>query len=161
RAEDVPLGLVAGEVADHLDLPAAGAGRPVNAGGAAVGVNLARQVGAQFLGDGRDFVVDLRPAEDGRQDAAAAVIDAVELVDGAGAVEGQAGLGALAVRFHEDGGDDARLAAGGGVDVDLAERLDHGFQLRHEVSPEESFAEAQTAQRSGNATEPARTAACP
>src|SRR5205085_8411145 len=61
--------------------------------------------------------------------------DAVELGHGAGAVQGDAGLRPLLVRLHQDGGDDARAAAAGRVDVDLAERIDDVLQLRHGTSP--------------------------
>ena len=59
RAEDVLFGLVGGQVADDFDLAAAGADGPVDAGGAAVGVDLAGEVGADLLGDRRDVVVQL------------------------------------------------------------------------------------------------------
>ena len=59
----------------------------------------------------------------------AAVLDAVELGHGAGAVQGDAGLRAFLVRLHEDGGHHAALPSRRGVDVDFAERFDHMLRL--------------------------------
>src|SRR5262249_40499595 len=131
RPEDVTLGLLGAEVADHLDVAAVVADRPVDAGGAAVGVDLAGQVGAQLLRHRGDVVVALLgPAEDRRQEAAAA-LGAVELGHGAGAVQGDAGLGPLPVRLHQDRRRHPQPAAAGRVDVDLTEGLLDLFQLRH------------------------------
>ena len=70
RAEDVLLGLVGGQVADDFDLAAARADGPVDAGGAAVGVDLAGEVGADLLGHRRDLVVRfLLGAEQGGEEA--------------------------------------------------------------------------------------------
>src|SRR5262249_141706 len=108
------------------------------------GVELAGQVGAQLLGDRGDLVGGLlRAAEQRRQGAAAAVIDAVELAHGAGAVQGDAGLGALLVRLHQDGGDDADLGAGR-IDVDLAGGVGDVSELGHGWGPSLRIASAGT-----------------
>ena len=66
-------------------------------------VDVARQIGAQFLRDGRDLIgALLRRGEDRRQDASA-VLHAVEFAHGPRTVQGQPGLGTLAMRSHQDG----------------------------------------------------------
>src|SRR5205807_330810 len=101
--------LVGREVAHFFDPAAVVAGGPVNAGSAAVGIDPAGQVGADFLGDQGDLVLDFGRGEEGRDDAAT-VVDPVEFVHRTGAVEGDASLGAFLVRLHQDGGHDADLA---------------------------------------------------
>ena len=128
RTKDVLLGLIGGQVADDFDLAAVRADGPVDAGGAAVGVDLAGEVGADFLRHRRDIVVYFfLGAEQRGEKTWFLAADAVQGGHRAGAVQGDAGLSAFLVRFHENGRGDARLAARGGVDVDLAERFNDFF----------------------------------
>src|SRR5262249_32292017 len=72
----------------------------------------------------------LLPAEQAGEEAAAPA-GAVQGLHRAGAVQGDAGLRALAARLHEDGGGDADLAAARRGDVHLAERSNDLLDLRH------------------------------
>src|SRR5262249_29218966 len=119
---------------DFLDLAAATARRPVDDRRAAISVELASEIGRDLLRDGRDGV-DLRRrrfllAEQRGEETAAFLLDGIQIGHGAGTVQGDAGLCALAAWFHQDGGDDTNLVAGW-IDVDLAEGFDDTLELRH------------------------------
>src|SRR5581483_1434690 len=69
-------------------------------------------------------------AEDGREHPAA-VLDAIELAHGTRTIQGDAGLRALFAWLQQDRGNDTNFAGRRRVNVHLAERIDHLFQLAH------------------------------